>query len=348
MLTRFESLGTYVPSTVMSSAELVDSLAAPRTLDLGAITGIENRRVYNRDPADYESSFTLARKAIDDCLSRSDYAPEDLDVVVSASITRTTGPGEFGFAPSFALMLRNAIGAKNAIAFDVSNACAGMSTGVMVLDRMIRSGAVRNGIVVSGEQITPAAETAAREISEPYDPQFAALTVGDSAAAVVLDGAGDADDAIHYIELMTTSAAAQHCLGMPSDRSAGMALYTDNRAMQNEERFTTSIVRLHDFFNETGRTWTEEEFDFLIHHQFSGPAIEYLVRLTESHFRAEVPEVLNVLREYGNTASTSHYLVLREHLRNGRIRKGSKILVIPSASGMVYGHMSVTISRLAG
>lgn len=345
---RFESIGSYTPAKRITTDELIESLSVPRALDLGAITGIKSRRVYNSDADNYESSFALAERAIEDCLQRSGYAPDQLDVIISTSITRTKGPGVFCFDPSFAAMLRGAIGATRSRAFDLSNACAGMVTGIMVLDRMIRSGKVRNGLVVSGEQITPIAETAAREMTERYDPQFAALTVGDAAVAVVLDGNADADDVIHYVETMTASAAARHCLGMPSDRSNGMAMYTDNRAMHNEARYMQGIVRLGEFLAESGREWNTEEYDFLIHHQFSAPAIDYITKLAENHFGTTMPPALNILEEFGNTASTSHFLVLHEHLKRNEIPKHAKVLMIPTASGMVYGYLAATVSRLAG
>ncbi|MET8650954.1 3-oxoacyl-ACP synthase III family protein [Nocardia aurea] len=344
--TRFESIGSYTPATIRSNDELLHSFSTPRAFDLARITGIRNRRVYDPHPDTYESSFTLARAAIDDCLSRSDYAPSDLDIVISVSITRTDNNRRLSFAPAFAHRLANTIGATRARHFDISNACAGMVTGVMVLDRMIRAGVVRTGLVVSGEQITPIAETAAREIREPYDPQFASLTVGDAATAVVVDARGDDDDEIHYVGLMTDAADAEHCLGMPSDRTGGLAMYTDNRAMQNDRRYSRAIAQLDNFFHSTGRSWGTESFDFLVYHQFSGPALRRIIDRYEAHFGAPAPQVLNVLEDFGNTASTSHFLVLHEYLRRGLVSKGSKILMIPSASGMVYGYLATTVSRL--
>ncbi|WP_330230659.1 3-oxoacyl-ACP synthase [Nocardia sp. NBC_00508] len=346
--TRFESIGSYTPTTVRSTEDLLAELTVPRSFDLERITGIRNRRVYNSDPNRYESSFELASRAIEDCLQHSDYEADELDVIISASITRTHGKEIFCYAPSFALMLGNAIGANSARHFDVSNACAGMITGVMVLDRMIKAGVVRNGLVVSGEQITPIAETAVREISEPYDPQFASLTVGDAAVAVVLDNRGDDNDEIHYVELMTAAEGAEHCIGMPSDRTSGIAMYTDNRAMQSEARYQQAIDRLADFLADTGRTWESEKYDYWIHHQFSAPAIEYISHLTERHFGTPMPQALNVLHDFGNTATTSHFLVLHEHLAQQKIPKGSKILMIPAASGTVSGYLAATISRLEG
>jgi 3-oxoacyl-[acyl-carrier-protein] synthase-3 len=56
-----------------------------------------------------------------------------------------------------------------------------------------------------------------------------------------------------------------------------------------------------------------------------------------------MPESLAVVSEYGNTSSTSHFLVLHEHLKN---RPGGKFLLVPAASGVVTGCLSATISSL--
>ncbi|MCM6777112.1 3-oxoacyl-ACP synthase [Nocardia sp. CDC159] len=343
--TRFESIGRYTPETVVSTKELISRLRIRGFPPLERLSGVRNRRVYDSRPDHYESSFVLARRAMEDCLRHSDYAADELDIIISASITRTTGPGIHSAAPAFALMLGNAIGANKARHFDVCNASAGMMTGVLVLDRMIKAGIVRNGMVVSGEQLTIITETAVREIKSRHDSQLAALTVGDAGMAVIIDDRGDDDDEIHYIELMTMAAGADICIGMPSDRTNGIALYTDTRAMQNDAVYQQVIDRLVAFAQTSGRTARGEGFDFCIYHQFSAPAIAYIHRLARKAFGTR-PKVLNILHEYGNTASTSHFLVLHEHLRQQRIPKGSKILMLPQASGVVGGFCAATISRL--
>ncbi|MFI6044051.1 3-oxoacyl-ACP synthase III family protein [Nocardia sp. NPDC051321] len=344
--TRFEAIGRYTPERVRTTDELVAALAVPGVTSLGLVTGIENRRVCDAHPDRYESSFELAERAIADCLRHSGYAAAELDIIISASITRTRGNGIHCGAPPFALMLRNAIGATRARCLDVSNACAGMITGVLVLDRMIKAGIVRNGIVVSGEQLSPAAETAVREIGTRSDPQFSALTLGDAGVAMLVDDRGDDDDEIRYVELMTLAEGAELCLGMPSNRSDGIALYTDNRAMQTDAHYRQGLDRLATVLASAGPDAPAETFDFCIYHQFSGPVIEYLHDLVGPRFGEPAPTALNVLRDYGNTGSTSHFLVLHEHLRQQRIPKGSKILMFAQASGIVSGGLAATISRL--
>jgi 3-oxoacyl-[acyl-carrier-protein] synthase III len=346
--TRMESIGTYLPSTVVTTRELVASISNGTAPPVEELTGVKERRVYNRTGADFEDSYVLARNAINDCLSRSRYTPDDLDVIISTSITRTKNRSLFTLEPSFASMLARDIGAKKAIAFDIGNACAGMVTGVMVLNRLIRHGVARSGIVVSGEQITPIAETAVQEISEPYDPQFASLSVGDAGAAVVIDRATDDRDFIDDVDLMTSAGYAEFCLAMPSDRRQGIAMYTDNRAMHNESRYLQGIHWYLDYLHSRGTSLAEEDFDFIIHHQFSSKALQYINALLERESGVPAPDSLTALEHYGNTASTSHFVTLRHHLAKGSIAPGSKILIVPTASGMVYGHMSVRITTLKG
>ncbi|MFI7004719.1 3-oxoacyl-ACP synthase III family protein [Nocardia sp. NPDC050175] len=343
---RFESIGAYLPSNIVTTKELLSRLKEPPSFDLEKITGVKERRVHDTNPDSYEDSFAIAMKAAEDCLSRSRYEAAELDVIISTSITRSNHATRMYMEPSFAGSISRLIGAKHAITFDVSNACAGMLTGTYILDRMIRSGAVRNGMVVSGEAITPIADTAVAEISEKYDLQFASLSVGDSGAAVVLDEAVDDNDKIHYIEMMTAAEYSQLCLGMPSDKSQGVALYTDNRKMHNEDRFLLGTNSQINYLEAQGRTFADEKFDYVIHHQFGAAAIPWMNAICEREFGTPMPPDLRVIEKYGNTSTTSHFIVLHDQLSDQNIPAGSKLLMIPAASGIVTGFLSTTISSL--
>lgn len=344
--TRFESIGAYLPSTVVSTREIMARMVYEPPFDLQWITGIENRRVGDSRPDSYEDSFTLALRAAENCLSRSRYAADQLDVVISSSITRFKDRDRFYFEPSFAQMIARDLGARSAIHFDVSNACAGMLTGVTVLDRMIKAGAVRNGLVVSGERITVITDTAVREISEPYDPQFGSLTVGDSGAAVVLDESTSDADRIDYTELMTCAEYSGLCIGMPSEKTQGIALYTDNHKMHRKERLALWPAFQQAFLAKRGRTFADEGYDLVIHHQVGMSFIEKVSRAGERYFGMPMPDSPAVVDQLGNTSSTTHFVTMYEHLRNGRITKGSKILLVPAASGIVTGCLSATVSSL--
>lgn len=335
---RIESIGAYVPERTVSTAELLARLPAEVSIDIEAITGITSRHVAGT------SSLDLAVRAAQDAIEGSAYDAADLDVVISCSITRTVEPGRFTLEPSLALRICQEIGAGSALHFDITNACAGVLTGIKVLDAMIRAGQVRRGLVVSGEDITPISETAIAEITLPYDPQFASLTVGDAGSAAILDESVDPADRIEYIELFTAAEFAEACLGMPSDQRPGVALYTDNRTMHNESRYLLWMDHHRDFLEARGSTFADECYDVMVHHQVSAPGIAFVQTIAEREFGTAMPPHLNILGDHANTASTSHLLVLAEFLRDKGIAPGSRVLLVPAASGVVGGFVSTTMT----
>lgn len=343
---RLEAIGAYLPTTVMSTGELLDRLDKAPEFDLVKITGMTERRVADDAAESPENSLTMAVAAARDCLERSRYTAGEIDIVISCSISRTTDGRRLQFEPSFAFRIARELGAVDAIHFDVSNACAGMMTGVHLLDRMIRSGAVRNGLVLSGEQITPIAFTAAREMEDSRDPQFASMSVGDSAVAVVMDRATDDRDVVHDVELMTSSQYSHLCLGMPSDDTGDMAMYTNNKEMHAQDRLSLWPTFHRDRLAERNSRFADEGYDFVIQHQVGSRFVDFMNTVGEGIFGAPMPQSLSVLDRLANTATTSHYLVLHQALAEGRIPRGSKVLMVPAASGVVTGFLSATVSSL--
>lgn len=345
MKARFESIGVYFPAEVTPMKDRIATMQTPPLFDLEAITGIQTIRTARGK----EDSFTMALAAARDCLSRSQYRPEDLDIIIIGSITRYT-EGEkrhFTFEPPLSHSIKFELGAPQAMHFDVSNACAGMFTGIHILERMIKAGTVRNGLVISGDYISPIAETASREIVGATDPQFAAMTVGDSAAAVIIDKAVTDEDCIDYFELMSCAEYAHLCIGMPSEKSEGMALYTNNAEMQKKDRIQLWPSFQMDYYKKNGSDFESESFDHIIQHQVGIRAINNANRHASEIFQAKLPtSSLTSVEHFGNTATTSHMVVLYNALKDKRIKKGDKVLIVPAASGIIAGFLSATFSNL--
>ena len=337
---RFESLGVYMPERIMSSGELISKMRVPLNIDIERITGIKKRRIR----AGNEDSFTLAVKAAEDCLSRSAYSAADLDVVINTSISRTMDYPKIYDEPSLSYYIKKAIGADRAIHFDISNACAGMMTGGTVLNRMIRSGKVKNGLVVSGESISAITETALKEISGPADPQLASLTVGDSGAAFILDRTYD-EPGIELAEMVTIAGFADLCFGLPSSESPGMAMYTKSKEIHNEciNRWPACIDSM---FRKHGKKFDPAEYDYMITHQTSVNAIKTFIKSGKEYFGCDMPRELYTVEEFANTSSTTHFVLLYYKLREGEIKPGSRVILVSSASGIVLGCISASLGKL--
>jgi 3-oxoacyl-[acyl-carrier-protein] synthase III len=142
-----------------------------------------------------ETAVSLALAAARDCLTRSRYGGTDLDVVISASITREGDGTVHRFEPPLSTTIKQHIGAARATSFDLSNAGAGMLTAVFLLDDMIRRGAIRRGMVVSGEHV-PGIVAPPRGLRGRLGLRRSVPQLEDSGAAVIVERATDGQEGI--------------------------------------------------------------------------------------------------------------------------------------------------------
>jgi 3-oxoacyl-[acyl-carrier-protein] synthase III len=336
---RIESLGVYLPEKILTMEELLASCRRRPRWDLERITGIHERRV-----ALGEYAVNLGIKAARQALGMSCYRAEELDIIICTSISKYNRKNEFHLEPATAVRIRAAIGAGNARAFDVVNACAGMFTGIYILQGMIRCGMVRSGMVISGEQNMPIAETAARELRHSFDGQLAALTLGDGGAALVIDRSPDPHVGFRHIDLVTGAKHDHYCYSRPSRRGPGGILVTKARGLQRKgnEHFPAYFKRAMD---STG--WTLDDLQHIIPHQVSVRAIENGVRAVSGYLGGALPDITRCSADhYGNTSTTSHFLAIHDAILQGHIQNGHNAMLVSGASGIVIAHAAYTFDDL--
>lgn len=337
--TQIESLGVYLPERVLTTEELMRMCRHRPRLDLERITGIHERRV-----ADGEYAADLAIKAAQRALRMSKYQAEDLDLIVCTSISKYNREQEVDFEPSTSVRIRRALGAHKALNFDVVNACAGMFNGIHVVQSFLRSGAIRCGMVVSGEHNLPLALTATQEIRHSFDGQLASLTLGDCGAAIILQRSDDDKTGFHHLELVTGAKHNHFCYSVPSKRGPGGALFTKARGLQlkGAEHFPFYLKKAVD-----SSGWSMDEVDFGIAHQVSVRGVKNGIKVLKQFLGCSVPhKYLYNCERFGNTTTTSHFLVLHEHMLNGEVQPGHKLLFVSGASGIVITHATYAMDDL--
>jgi 3-oxoacyl-[acyl-carrier-protein] synthase III len=174
-----ESIGVYLPSRTVSTDEVLKGCRNGIRFPIEKITGIKSRRIGGQD----EFSIDLAKQAIADCLANSKYNPHDIDLLICCNIARYDDLNRLSFEPGTSIKLKRDFNFSNALVFDIANACAGMFTGIYIVNALIKTGAVRRGMVVSGEYITFLMQSAQRDIRDFMDTRLACLTLGDAGAA---------------------------------------------------------------------------------------------------------------------------------------------------------------------
>jgi 3-oxoacyl-[acyl-carrier-protein] synthase-3 len=241
------------------------------------------------------------------------------------------------------LAIAREIGANNAITFDVSNACAGMLTGVTVLNNWIRQGIVERGLVVSGEYISPLGRNAARHIRTIMSKELACLTLGDAGAALLLERADAGSGSISLAGFTTIADHSRLCLAYPKGRDPGARMFTDSRAIQRVAISDTPLL-LNEVLEAAGIAIGD--IDHVITHQTSARAIRKGMAEMKSVF-GDSPghDAVITVDRYGNTASTTHTVALVEELEAGRILPGDTIALIALASGLEIGVVLMTLDE---
>jgi 3-oxoacyl-[acyl-carrier-protein] synthase III len=340
-----ESIGVYLPPKSVTTKEIVKGCKRRLLLPLQRLTGIESRRM----AGDGEFGYDLAVKAIDNCLAHSKYEAGDIDCIVSCNISHFDAPDEFSFEPSRAVRLRKTFGMHDALAFDITNACAGMFTGIYIVESLIRAGAIRRGLVVSGEYITPLTRTAQQEIKGVSDPRLACLTLGDAGAAVIVDAAppaetnGDAESetqsGFHALDLYTMGRHSPLCIAKLSEQPHGGAIMTTD--MINLANIAVPAFLQHAALTVFKLGWSSNQVDHIVPHQTSKTTLEAgprAARSTSDARRLEFKDkTINIVANRGNTATTSHFVALRDCFLDGKIQSGQSVVFGILASGITVG-----------
>jgi 3-oxoacyl-[acyl-carrier-protein] synthase-3 len=234
-----------------------------------------------------------------------------------------------------------AVGATNAVPLDVSNACAGTLTGVMIANNWIRRGAARKVLVVSGEYISQLGQNAAEHVHNIASRELASLTLGDAGGAVLVQRAEHGEAGITYVGFTTISEHSRLCLAYPARHDPGARMYTKSQALQRAAIADVPAV-LREVLDSTDLEIGD--IDWVIPHQTSARAIRKGMASVSDQLGGEPrePAVVTVDR-YGNTASTTHVVALVEELRRGRARAGDRVALVALASGIELGVVLLTL-----
>ena len=339
MRTKIESLGIYLPNKRQTTTELVNRCKIKPRWDFAKITGIQELRV-----CEGETALDMAVSAANRAFSMSRYRPEDVELIVSTSLSRFDAHHSLIYEPSKSSRLRAALGAQNAQVFDIVNACAGMFTGALVVDSFIKSGAIRCGMVVSAEQGSKLHESACRNIKHGLDGQFASFTLGDCGAAIILDASLDERVGFHLFDFVTGAKYNDLCVGFPSKKGGGTTMITKPVKL-HRAGLKNGTPYVKEALDRTG--WHLNDVDYFIPHQTAERTIKRINKIIYEYCRTTLRnnQIINV-QNYGNTATTSHFLALHEFILNDTLQPDHKLMFLIGASGLIVGNVTYTLDDL--
>jgi len=313
-------IGSYVPSRVVTNADLMKIVD---TSDEWIIkrTGIKERRY----AADDQACSDLAYFAATSALEMAEMEPSELDCIIIGTVT-----GDHPF-PSTACILQEKLGAKGAMAFDVSAGCTGFMLGLSIGSNMIKTGQFKKVLVVGGEVLSRVTD---------FEDRGTCVLFGDGAGAVVLTAPDDSGSGILSTHLESDGSYAD-MLNIPAggSRKPPTLETIKNRKhylyMEGQITFKMAIRTMTKIGNlaleQNGLTI--EDIDYVVPHQANWRIIEGLAK----KLGAPIDKVISEIHKYGNTSGASIPIALDEAVRSGKVKKGDLLLLTAFGAGYTWG-----------
>jgi 3-oxoacyl-[acyl-carrier-protein] synthase III len=290
-------------------------------------TGIRERRISHvglEELGYVAASRALAAAAVDG---------RDIELIVFGTCSHDDQ------VPNMASGIQLRIGAQAAASFDINTACTSFLYGLSAATALIRTGVVRNALVIGAELISPFMDWSDRDV---------AVLFGDGAAAVVLE-ASTLEEGL-LAEKLGCYADARETLrvqGMGGRYANHGVLYGVTRwQFEGQEIFKRAVQGMSGACEHTlsRMGFSPKDVDLLVPHQANLRIIEAVAK------RAQVPMervFLNISR-YGNMSAATVAVALCEALEQGRVHPGALLLLPGFGGGLTYcAHLLRWGSRIA-
>lgn len=321
-----QSLTAVDPPIRVTSIEIEKQLKA--TFDrlgirdnlLEEVSGIGARRFWEDGTLPSDAATLAAEKVLDDAgIDRG-----KIGVIINTSVCRDY------LEPSTACIVHGNLGlADNCLNFDVGNACLAFLNGMDIASRMIERTEIDYALIVDGESSRPITEATIERLLDPdvdaeqFRAEFASLTLGSGAAAMILARKELAPQGHPYLGSVSRSATEFNklCQGQ-MDR-----MVTDTRILLSEGLKLASKTFLAA---KIAFGWVASELDQFIIHQVSKVHTDSLVKL----LGLDPEKVHAIYPEMGNIGPASVPIVLAKAAELGRIKRGDRVALLGIGSGL--------------
>ncbi len=277
-------------------------------------TGIKTRYISKKETTSF-LAVEASKKAIED----SKIDSNRIRYVICATMTPDS------FTPCVASKILNALGIKTAMAFDINVACSGFVYALNIASSLLKD--EEYALVIGSECVSKLLD---------FKDRTTCVLFGDGAGAIVIGKTKE--QALFYANSKTDE---HHILEATSlGNIENQEVIKDFKLkMKGPEVFRFALESFEDCFENLFKNNINlEDIDLIIPHQANQRIIASVARrygLKEEMF------YLN-LETYGNTSAASIAIALDEAKRNGKLKKGMKILLIGFGSGLSWGYCYFT------
>ncbi len=306
----------YVPDYVLTNerlAEIVD------TNDewIMSRTGIKERRIQKEG-----ASSDMAVEAVKGLLAKTGTNPEDVDLVILATVTP-----DYPF-PSTANVLCDKLGIKNAWGFDLIAACSGFIYALSTGSQFIETGKYKKVIVVGVDKMSSIID---------YQDRQTCIIFGDGCGAVLLEPNFEGNGILDFI--LRSDGAGREFLIQPAGGSANppsIQTVEDRLHYVKQEGksvFKFAVTNMAEVSAEImeKNNLSSDDVDWLVPHQ----ANLRIIDATANRMGLPREKVMINIEKYGNTTAGTLPLCLWDYEK--QLKKGDTLILSAFGGGFTWG-----------
>ncbi|HXZ27914.1 MAG TPA: beta-ketoacyl-ACP synthase III [Terriglobales bacterium] len=317
---KITALGTYVPPRLLTNADL-EKMVSTNDQWIVERTGIRERHIADKGVA----ASDLAVEAAKRCLAQRGIPATEVEAIIVATVTPDM------FFPATACLVQHKLGVPGAWGFDLSAACSAFVYALQCGNQYVSSGCHKKVLVIGSDVMSSIID---------YTDRATCVIFGDGAGAVLVEPAsGDGLGLIDYMHEV--------------DGSGGCSLYMPGGGSLNPATHETVDKRMH-FVHQEGQAVfkyavrkmaelceailerngiTGKDVDCFIAHQ----ANRRIITATADRLDLRPESVIINIDQYGNTTAGTIPLAMQTALDQGKLKKGSLVLLAAVGAGFTAG-----------
>jgi 3-oxoacyl-[acyl-carrier-protein] synthase-3 len=321
MYAAFRSIGAYVPTKILTNAEL-EVMVDTSDEWITKRTGIKERHIAAENETTSDMGVKAAQKAID----RSGIDKSQIDMLICATISP-----DYFCMPSTATIIATKLGLEKITAFDVSAACTGFVYALSVAKAFIESGMKKNVLIVGAERLSTITD---------YSDRGTCILFGDGAGAALITATENKSEAI--IDIHTGSDGAYADLLMTPNGGSGSV----HDELDREAAGCFMKMKGNETFKVAVRTLTNDVVEILEQNNIPSSAITHfvphqanyrIIKAVGDALELKDKQVVLTVEKYGNTSGASIPMAINDIYESGRLQEGDLMLLDAFGGGLTWG-----------
>jgi 3-oxoacyl-[acyl-carrier-protein] synthase III len=321
VMARIIGTGCYLPEKVLTNQDF-EKMVETSDEWISSRTGIKERRIAAQDEFTSDMGYKAALAALKD----ADLSPEEVDLVLVATITPDCA------FPSTSCKIQHRLGATKAAAFDMQAACSGYIYGLSLAKALVEAKVYKNILLIASEKLSSIVN---------YEDRNTCVLFGDGASACVISDHPGKNISLCIRDISLGSDGEQaNLITVPAGGSCMPASLETVSAklhylqMEGKEVFKHAVRRMEAACKECiDRVGLKEE---------------EISETIAKRFNIPMERVYLTIHKYGNTSASSVGIALHELLEEKRLSKGANILLTAFGSGLTWGACILTKENEGG